>query len=872
MLFRSINGVPVDNTNFASKTGNVASDNGIGARGGGVTSDGGDGLSSINPDDIENMTILKGAAAAALYGSRAKDGVIMITTKTKGDSKGIGVSYNVNYTNDTPLDFTDYQYEYGQGENGVRPTSPNPPSGQWSFGERFQPGMTQVLFDGVEVPYAPVFDRVRSFFRNGQNVTNSVALSSASEKGGFNLSLANMDSKGIVPNNTYHRRTVNLGFNYNLSKKLNVTGSVNYSNEDNNNPPNIAQQDNTIPVALYNLANSMPLDLLDTKKYDADGNEFVYSRFRNRTNPYFTLAEQFNNINRDRVFGNISLRYELLPWLSVMGRLGQDYWSRDQDYNNFPTGHASRGPAPAGFSNGEYTQETRRFREINADFLFVAAKEFGDFGIDATFGGNRMYRRSDLNSVGVVDFVIRDLYTVMNGRVKDPIYDLSERGVNSLYGSLELSYKRFLYLNGTLRNDWFSTLAPENRSIVYPSVSGSFVFSEALAPNSSWLSFGKLRVAYAEVGSDTDVPPYSDVLFYSINANLFGNQPVGASNGNTLPNPNLRPMRAAESEVGIDLRMFNNRVALDMAVYQKITTDQIVSAQISDASGFVNTLINSGESRNRGIEALLTLTPVSNPGFTWDITFNGSYNKTKVLSLLTDQEGESIVVGTHVFNGELRQIVGQEMGQLYGFGYRRDAQGRIVYGANGIALRTPTLISFGSALPRWVGGINNSFNIKGLSFSFLVDFKLGNNMISGTNFNAVRHGLHKMTLPGRDKNEIIGEGVNEAGETNTTAARVQPFWEVIRSQALIEPIVYNGGFWKLRQITAGYDFTKYLPANFPVKSLRLSLVGNNILLLKKWVDNIDPESFGFSSDNLVGLESTGLPTTRTWGFNLNVKF
>jgi TonB-linked SusC/RagA family outer membrane protein len=867
-----INGVPIDNTNFGTNPGNAGADNSIGVRGGGNTSDGGDGLSSINPDDIESMTVLKGATAAALYGSRAKDGVLMITTKTKGSGRGIGVSFNSNYTNETPLDFTDYQYEYGQGENGVRPTAPNPTSGQWSFGEKFQPGMTQVLFDNVTVPYEPVYNRIRKFFRNGSNFTNTVSLSSASDKGGFNLSFANMDSKGIVPNNSFNRKTINLGFAYDLSKKLSFSGNVNYSNEYNKNPPNIANQDNSIPTALFNLSNSMPLELLEAKKYNAAGNEFIYSRFQNRTNPYWTIAEQFQNIRRDRVFGNISVKYNLLPWLFVQGRVGQDFWSRDQDFNNFPTGHASLAAAPAGFVNGTYTQESRRFRETNADILISGTQKFGKFGLDFNLGGNQMYRRSDLNSVLVQDFVVRGLYTVMNGRVKDPIYGLSERAVNSVYGSAELSYNNFLFVNVTARNDWFSTLSPENRSILYPSVSGSFVFSQAFNSAPSWLSFGKIRAAYAQVGSDTDVSPYSNNLFYGINANLFGGQPVGGSSGTTVPNAGLRPMRTAETELGLELKLFNNRVSLDAAVYQKITTDQIVSAQISDASGFVSTLINSGKSQNNGFEMLLNLVPIKSTDFQWDLTLNASYNKTKVLSLTTDTPGERITVGTHVFNGELRQVVGQEMGQIYGFGYRRDAQGRKIFGGNGIPLRTTDLISFGSALPKWIGGINNAFNYKGVTLAFLVDFKLGNKMLSGTNFNLTRHGLHKMTVAGRAEGGIVGEGVNDKGEVNAVKANVQPYWEVVRSLALIEPVVYDGGYWKLRQITAGYEFGKFLPKNSPVKSLRLSFVANNVLLLKKWIDNIDPESFGYSSDNLVGMESTGLPTTRSMGFNLNAKF
>lgn len=865
-----VNGIPIDNTNFGTNPGNQAADGSIGTRGGGMTSDGGDGLSSINPDDIENMTILKGAAASALYGSRAKDGVIMITTKSGAKSKGIGVTYNVNYTNEQPLDFTDYQYEYGQGEGGVRPTSSNPTSGQWSFGERFQPGMTQVLFDGITVPYEPNRGLLNQFFRNGQNLTNTISISAGGDNGGITFSFADMNSKGIVPNNTFNRKTVYLGFNYNLTPKLTIRGNVNYSLEENLNPPNVANQDNSIPTALYNMANSMPLNVLRDNYLDANGNEAVYSRFRNRTNPFFTLNEQFQNIKRDRIFGNVSAKYDILPWLYIQGRIGQDFWSRDQDYNNFPHGHASRAPAPEGFVNGVYTQESRRFREVNADFILSAQQTFGVFDASLSVGGNHMYRSSDRNSVQVTDFIIRDLYTVQNGRVKDPIYNFSERSVNSLFAFAEVSYNKTVYLNGTLRNDWFSTLSEENRSIMYPSVALSYVFTENLVPN-RFLNFGKFRLAYAEVGSDSDVAPYSDALFYGVGANLFNGQPVGFPLGTTLPNPNLRPMRISEVEAGLELAFLDGRVNLDIAAYNKVTTDQIVSAQISDASGFLTTAINSGQSRNRGVEALLRIIPIETENFLWEATLNGAYNKTKVLSLLTEEPGERITVGSHVFNGELRQIVGEEMGQVAGFGYRRDAQGNIVYGVNGLPLRSADLINFGSALPRWVGGINNAFNYKGISFSFLVDFRLGGTMLSGTNFNAVRHGLHKMTLEGREGG-VVGKGVTETGEVNTVSAPVQTYWEVVRSQGLVEPVIYDSGFWRLRQITLGYDLARLIPQNRYFSSMHLSFVGNNVFLLKKWVDNIDPESFGYTSDNLVGLESTGLPSTRGLGFNLNVKF
>jgi TonB-linked SusC/RagA family outer membrane protein len=903
-----VNGVPVDNTNYGTNQGNNGSDTSVGNRGGGISSDGGDSFSSFNPDDIESMTVLKGATASALYGSRAKDGVIMITTKSRGANKGIGVSYNLNYSNDTPLDYTDYQYTYGQGEYGIRPTAPNPQSGQWSFGEKIAPGMTQTLFGGVVVPYEAQKGILGKFYRNGQNVTNTVSLSANGDKGGLNVSMSNTNSTGITPNNSFERKTINLGFNYDLTDRLNFKGNVNYSNEVNNNPPVIADQDNSIPTALYAMANTMPLDVLNENKYNAGGGEFLYSRFTNRTNPYWAMAEQKQTIRRDRIFGNITLKYDLTKWLSIQGRVGQDFYTRDQDYINLPTGKASinggsifSSSAPA-FYNGLYTQDVRRFRETNADFLITAIKDFGDFGINITAGGNQLYRRTDLNSVQVTDFSVRGLYNVGYGRSKDPTYGMSERQVNSLYGSAEVNYKKFVYLNLTARNDWFSTLAPANRSILYPSASLSYVFSESFSTKPDWLSSGRFRAAYAEVGSDTDVPPYSQQLIYTVNANQFQGQAVGAF-GLSVPNPNLKPMRAAETELGIEMKMFDNRVNVDLAVYRKLTTDQIVQAQISDGSGFTNTLINSGKSENKGIEMMINVIPIQKGDFSWDFTFAGAYNITKVLSLLTDVPGSNITVGTHVFNGWVQQIVGQEMGQIVGYGYRRYGYdpatnqpldpstvanqasiGKIIIGSNGIPLATTQPIPFGSALPKWTGGFTNTFNYKGISLSVLIDFKLGGKVLSGTNFNAYRHGLHQATLVGRDNlNSDTGvadpggwvlntDGVDVNGAQNAKAAKVEDYYSVVRGSGLVEPVIYDAGFWKLRQITIGYDFTKFMPANSPFKGVKLSVFANNVFIIKKWVDNIDPESFGYSSDNVVGLESPGVPTSRSIGFNLNVKF
>ena len=764
-----INGVPMDNTTYALGSGN-------GFRAGQVNStDGGDGLSSLNPDDIESMTVLKGATASALYGSRAKDGVVMITTKVRGSGKGFGVDYNINYTEDTPLDFTDFQYEYGQGERGVRPTTPFPRSAVWSFGEKFQPGMTQVLFDGKTYPYEPVYDRYKKFYRTGKNLTNTITVSNGGENGGFSLSLSNTDNTGILPRSKFNRKAINLGFTQNIGKGLTAQGNVNYSNEQNTNPPQVNTQDMAVPTVLFTLANSMPFYAMEENQTLPDGNEFVMSRFLVRNNPYYSVNKRFENITRDRLIGNVALRYQINDWIYIQGRIAQDMYTRGQDYN-IPNGYAPIPAAPAGFINGSYTQDVRRFRERNYDFLLGANRKINNFGADVTLGGNQMYRRMEYNSVTVNDFVQPGLYTIMNGRAKDPLYNKTERKVNSLYGAVEFSYKSLVYLNLTGRNDWFSTLSPENRSIFYPSATASFIFSDAVKTMPAWLSYGKLRAAYAEVGDD-NVAPYSNVLYYAVNNNLFPNPsgqsiPVGGINASLIPNANLRPLRVSEAEFGIELKLFKSKLGVDISYYRKITNDQILAAQVSDASSYTNQLINIGRSMNKGLEMLFSISPVKTSSFNWDVTANVSYNTSEVLQLGSSPADTVISVGGG--GGRIvKQVVGKPIGALYTFLYRRDAQGRQVFdAASGRPLRNNFDSYVGNVLPKYFGGITNTLSYKGVVLTTLVDFKLGAKMIAGSNMNALRHGLHKRTLVGRAEGYVIGNGVNPDGKVNITKSDI----------------------------------------------------------------------------------------------------
>ena len=853
-----VNGVPINNS--PAGAANSASEGFAGE----AQSDVGDGLQSINPDDIESMTVLKGAAAAALYGFRAKDGAIIITTKSGSRSTGIGVEFSSNFQADQAIDYTDFQYEYGQGENGIRVASLADArrTGVWSFGPKFdnQP-MWQV--DGTQKPYAPFKDRVKAFYDTGTIATNSLAISGGNDDGNFRLSVANTNSNGIVPKSTFDKTILNLGINYQLSEKLSTQVNANYSKENNTNPPIVQQQDFNVNQTLYTLANSIDPRWMENAYKDPEtGNEINPARFTNRTNPYWTINERREVRKRDRLFGNISLRYEFAPWLYAQARVGQDYFSVTHHANR-PTGTAFLSPAATGF-NGNFYQDAETFRETNLDFLIGANKEFGDFGIDVTVGGNTMDQYGETLGTSVTNFYVRDLYTIGNGQIKEPDYSYYRKKVNSLYATADFSYKNYLFLNVTGRNDWFSTLNPQSNSYLYPSASASYVFSESLAGSLPWLTFGKLRAAYAEVGGDTQ--PYTNALFYSLNNNPFGGTALGGVSGSVSPNPNLRPLKVKEAEIGLELSFLDQRVNLDFAVYRKNTVDEILDVDISNASGFGRTKVNVGKLRNEGVEALLSVVPVRNQNLRWETAFNYTYNRSEVLQLADGQQKIDLANGPYI--GTVSQEVGMPMGSLRGVDYRRDDQGRIIT-ANGRFL-AGDIITYGSAIPKHVGGWLNTVTYKGIRIFAQIDFKAGHKLMSNSNFNFMREGLLKASLVGREGG-VIFPGVNVDGTPNTTAVEAEAFYSDYRSKSIATPFVYDASFIRWRNLSIGYDLTRFVDNTF-IKGLNINAYVNNLFIIKKSVDNLDPETQYSASDLLSGMEAHSLPTTRGYGLNLNVKF
>jgi TonB-linked SusC/RagA family outer membrane protein len=853
-----VNGIPINNSVIPA---GGANGNSSGNPTGG-SSDQGDGLQSINMDDVESMTVLKGAAAAALYGSRAKDGAIIITMKSGRNTAGIGVEINSNFQAERALDFTDFQYQYGQGENGVRPktVSDAQSSGVYSFGEKLD-GAPAPQFDGSTQPYAANRHRIRDFYRTGTNWTNSVALTGGNDKGSFRISFANTDANAIVPNSDYHKKILNVGLNYKFTPAFSAQLNINYSNEYNHNPPQIGIQDLNANTTIYTMANSIDVHWLKKTYMDASGNEQPLSRLTNRNNPYWVALKRLENVRRDRIFGNVTLRYQLTDWLYVQGRFGQDYYTRPYNYDK-PTGTRSVGAAPFGY-NGYYYQDVATNRERNMDFLIGGNKKFGKFGVDLTVGGNQLLQVYDNTSTAVTNFYVRDLYAVTNGISKTPNYIYSKNKVNSLYGAAEFSFNDLLFINVTARNDWFSSLNPKSNHYLYPSVSGSFVFTEVFSSLPAWLTFGKLRASYAQVGSGTD--PYSTGLYYTINANQLNGAGLGTISGIVAPNPDLKPLKIKETELGLELRTFNERLNLDVAVYNKNTVDEILNVDISNASGFSQTKVNIGQLNNKGLEALLTVVPVRSKDISWETGFNAAYNKSKVIDLANGQKG--FQVGTGEFFGFVWHEKGLPLASLRGFDYKRDAKGNII--TSGGLFQAGSLKTYGSAIPTWTGGWTNTITFKRFRIFAQVDFKAGNKFMSNSNLNFLRHGLSKGSLVGREGG-VLFDAVNADGSKNSTPVPAEQFYTQYRSTNIATPFIYDGSFVRWRALSVSYDLSRFFKKSL-IRSCTVSAFVNNVLMIKKYIDNLDPEAQVSSSDLLQGIETHTLPTTRSYGMNVNIK-
>jgi TonB-linked SusC/RagA family outer membrane protein len=845
--------------------------------------DGGTVLSIVSPSNIKNISVLKGAGAAALYGTRARDGVILIETKTGtggAGQDGFSVNYSTTLTSRRPLSgFTDYQTEYGQGTLGLPPDDQASAreAGLNSWGARLGSVDQSVQFDGEARPYQDVLNR-EGFYRNGLSQKHSLTLNRGSENTSLRVSGSYLNSASIVPSSGYEQINTSVRGNAQLGD-LNVDANVTYQNEATNDRTYLNDAPRNPNFLISFLPSNVPKSALKPG-YTEDGTELVFSD-PFQTNPYFAVNKFEADDTRDRILASTKLNFEINDWISIQGRQGLD-WSNLRRTTVDPFGTAFK---PEG---SMYEREYSRW-ESNTKMLLSGTPQLTDnLSLRLDVGGNLRMNQFELIGVRGQGFNVRDLQTISNTGSPERVYDFSEQEVRSVFGSAAFSYNDYAYLTVTSRNDWSSTLPQENNSFFYPSVSGSFVFSDVL-PVPDWMSFGKVRASWAEIGADTD--PYQLFLTYSLIGEHQG-QPLGTISQIDVPNFSLVPTNTRETEFGLETQFLNDRLGLDLSYYRRSTNNQITSQGVSPTSGFGGRILNSGEVRNSGVEAVLTATPVANDEVSWDTRVNFAANRSEIVSLAQELRTDAVSRSATV---SIVQKVGSPVSTIYGTPYVRDDQGRIVHGENGLPLQGEQEV-LGKGAPDWTLGFSNTVSFKNVYVNALLDVKWGGVMYSGTNRSAYAYGLHKETLEGRAACDEVKtedgyptdgcfrpEGVSghveetDDGERNvvvdsTTTATVLPgeYYGYI-SSSIAEQFIYDANYINLRQVRVGYELPNTWLNQTPLERVRVSLVGRNLFYLFDSVPNVNPGA-EYNSASTPGLEYASVPQTRNFGFDLSVTF
>ena len=855
-----VDGVPFDNTNQGS----------AGMWGG---MDMGDGLANINADDIESVQVLKGAAASALYGYRAGNGAILITTKSGRKNQPTQIEVNQNLTINSIYDYRDWQKTFGIGLDGVKPstTESAKQAESNSWGAALD-GSDAVNFLGDTYKYSYI-DNWDHFYRTGVTSNTSVAFSGSSEKVVYRFGASYNHEKSILPNAGNRQVGINMNTTYDILKNLHLNVTANYVNDRANGRSNLSDGNGNTNASLMYRGNSFDVRWLKGEGNwgtAADGSELLGGTNVYFNNPYWLQYRKTNNMSRDRLTGGVNLRWDITKWLYAQVGVTRDAYNL-QFKQVQPIGAAAD---PKGWMS-EYE---KNYYENNFNFLVGANKTFGDWDLGATFGGNK--QRDDVKTYYPTDggrpFIVDGLWSVNNLSPTDlrgkKIHERWQ--INSLYFTANVGWRNQVFLNVTGRNDWFSTLSENNNSVFYPSVNLSWVFTDTFRESMpQWFDFGKVRAGWGASSNGTSA--YQNLLLYQVrNYTVNGQNTVTQNNNDIYPNANLKPVHINEFEVGLNLSFFQNRLSLDAAWYQKRTTDDIVQVSTSSASGYSAKMANVGKITNNGVELMIDAYPLKSPEFEWNTTFNVAYNDNNVKDL-----GEGVdrlsINGAQSRNGNVfvYNIVGHPYGMIVGNKYKRDANGNIVM-QNGLPLAGDQT-SLGNGVYRWTGGWHNSFTYKGITLAFLIDFKFGAKIFSGTNYQLTYYGMHKNTLFGRDAANPTGTyvfpGVNTDGSANTTAVKAQDYYQAICNNNIVEDFVYSADFIKLRELSLGYDFKRLLPSLTWLKGLNVSFVARNLWTIMKHTPNIDPES-AINNSNGQGLELNGYPATRNIGFNVNLKF
>jgi TonB-linked SusC/RagA family outer membrane protein len=835
----------------------------------------GNAVSELKQEDIESVTVLKGPSAAALYGSRAANGALIITTKSGQKNQRIGIGFNSTILADRIINWPDYQYEYGGGsisrvneageqyyswgdsEDGPNTNTPV------AFGPKFN-GQYYYQYDAItqeqgaeRTLWRPYTNNKKDFFRTGLTFENSLSLQGGDSNGSMRLSLSRTDNKYIAPNTGYERNTVSFNGNYQISKAIKLSSVLNYNNRASDNLPGFGMSNGSLGYFMMFLLPNVDINWYKPIWQKGNENLVQLNPFSDwSSNPYFLMYEDTNPLKSNQVIGNVKADIKISNHLDFMARVSLNTLSQLRE--------TQRGYSSKKHPRGYYGRQDVSSQEVNADFLLTYKNTFAEqFNYSVMVGGNRM-SYDHQNVMSEVDaLIVPKVYTLANG-VNNPLVRTNDarKQINSFYGMLSLSWNDRIFLDATGRNDWSSTLPSGNNSYFYPSVTSSFILSELFdlpAP----ISLFKYRLSYAKVGSDAN--PYETSKYYSQSG-----FPSSAIVPGVMYNANLKPEITSSWETGVDYRMFNNRLGLDLTFYASSTKNQILSLPNDIVSGYSSRVINAGEVRNKGVEIVATGTPIKSSDFEWDVTVNWSHNHNEIIELNDNLERQTLA---QVWQGHLIGTVGGSTTDLWGTKFVRDDQGNMVFN-NGVPTWSSSPEYIGNTAPNWRAGLTNTFRYKNFRFSATIDGSYGGLIYSGTYNRASWDGFLANTLPGREEGEILGKGVMRAENgsfvENTIPVNTQTYYT--QYHQVTEAGVFESSFIKLREVSLTYTFPKTMFKKIPIADASLSIFGRNIAVFDKF-PMWDPEGGTMNGTVFVpGLEMAPMPYTATYGATLKVGF
>jgi TonB-linked SusC/RagA family outer membrane protein len=827
----------------------------------------GGGITDINAEDIESMSVLKGPNAAALYGSRAANGVILITTKKGKMGDRLGVSFNSNLTMGTPMFLPKFQNEYGQGSNGA-PYPELESFGGSSWGGKLD-GSSQLYYTGEQRPYVAQTDNVKDFFQTSLQAINSLAISKGGDDYNIRFSYTNNTTTSILPGSELNSHNFNLRSLVNLNDKLTLDTKATYFSQELNNRVNLGSE------GVLNYVYYMPRNVSnrDLRRYQVDNpalydpslglNDYdvlSYSGIGRTGNPYWIQKHDINDERRGRFIGFAKLNYDFTDWLSAFIRVGGDV-TNVRTENVQQVGHHFR-------RWGRVNYGTRQYTEFNADFVLTANKDISEkFNINAMVGGNLSTRTGESMGMRGEEFKIPTRAFFANTNIQESWHNpQSIKKVNSLYGSIGFSYDDFIYLDVTGRNDWSSTLSADNRSYFYPSVSLSLLADRFIDPDHNFMNLLKFRGGWAEVGNDTGV--YQIYQTFSVPSKGY----LGLTTLNSPSvkyNEDLKPESVASAEFGMEGKFFQNRLYFDFSLYKITTKDMIFDVPVASATGYSYFRENVGKVENKGIEVLFGVVPVRTEDFNWDVSVNFSKNKNTLVELIDGLESFTLN-STNSGNLAIRAEVGGSIGDIYGKTWKKDDDGNLLVSAEGRPLASPDLTYLGNSQPEWTAGLNNTFTFRNISLRFLIDARFGGEIFSMTSASLDGSGVSERSLKYREEG-IVVDAINEGtGLPNTEKITGQQYWGSYTGIA--EHYIYDQTNVRLREFALTYNLSHDFVSRTGFDGASIGLIGRNLFFFYKAAEDIDPDANLGTTLSGQGISLNNVPTIRSFGLNITLKF